>query len=185
MSWLFHRILDHAHNLRDPGPARPLSPPAGPKVSDETFDEPTAYQTTSAQLPAPALGRDNRPSIRMLLVPALLSQGRSTAEIAATTGVPSALIELITEERRAAGTFDPFVPTPPHNTTRRSHVMMVMIVFVAAANAATAMTSVLVHSQALGAASLVGSMLLTLTVFAFARRSRPSTGPVAGRKPHH
>ena len=110
MDWLYQRIFHRARDYRSPSPARP--PARGPALHHEPVDEPAVRRSDSARWPSPSADPDHRASRRTLLVPALLGQDRSIADIATITGVPPALIELIAEELSASGPFDPSAPPP-------------------------------------------------------------------------
>lgn len=182
MHALYCRLLriNHAHATdRDAttGHGDPLAPTPRP-------DEPQTDNAVPA--PGPPAADDNRPSTQMANIPRLLRAGYSIEQTAAVTGVPVALVQLVQTEiaRTTSGaTGQPAQPRVTEHTqaARRRRRIASAIALVAIANIVIGLIASLEHNNTLGLVSIVCAVLLTLAVFAFARRGRPRRPPIDGR----
>ncbi|NHN55822.1 hypothetical protein G9U51_08545 [Calidifontibacter sp. DB0510] len=145
----------------------------GGRVPPRSFDTP----------PAGIAGRrdpDHRASYRVLLVAARLRRGDDPARVAASTGVPLALVELIADElaTRAGddSTRKPSAHPRPQRRRRRRKTFIAAVIAleaVAIGNIVATITAALHHVPALAALTGVLSILLILSVWALARSITP------------
>lgn len=126
--------------------------------------------------------RDHGPSLHTLVVPGLITSGYTAEQISELTGLPQALVELIAD---AHGPDRPSPAVPPTTVNgrsaratlarrRRTRTTAVLVLAAALMIAASA-ASVTEHKPTLGAAAALGSILLSLTVSAYAHRRFPGT----------
>lgn len=144
-------------------PRRP--PPASPQRLNQIHRSPTR-----------SADADGGVSWRMLLAAAMLHRGDDVTSVAAETGVPVALLDLMGREMQPGIT--PVVLPPAETLRRRRFNLTVSLIGTAAvADTATAIAALAHHLTAVGLFSGAAAVTLTAALRLLARSTHPGHPP--------
>lgn len=129
---------------------------------------------------------DQRPSYRMLLASALIRRGEDTGRVAAATGVPPALVDLLREHAAplsptSGGRPRSRKPRIAARPARRSRLYLLLTAQVAAVAAITLSGIALRGGQS--GVGLAGALLAALAIALCSRATRAMHRPAYRRKP--
>jgi len=134
---------------------------------------PTGGADTTPVHPIPGSDREEGVSWRMLLAAAMLRRGDDPTAVAAETGVPVALLELMRRE-----TETPLGPVgAPLDPTRRQQTATAVLILgsLAIANVVACVTALLHHHIAFGVSSGVVAVATTAAIHLIGRGTQPAS----------